>query len=118
MIRISVITVVLNDRCGLIKTLASLSHIDKSSYEHIIIDGGSTDGSLDVLNDFSERIDIVISESDNGIYDAMNKGVLNASGDVICFLNAGDSVLNGYIDHPTDCFSENNDIDYCYAGVI
>jgi glycosyltransferase involved in cell wall biosynthesis len=118
MIRISVITVVLNDRYGLVKTLTSLSHIDKDSYEHVIIDGGSTDGSLDVLNNFSERIDVVISESDNGTYDAMNKGVLNATGGVICFLNAGDSVLNGYISHPTSCFSENNDIDYCYAGVI
>ena len=118
MIRISVVTVVLNDRLGLVKTLESLAHIDKDSYEHVIIDGGSTDGSLDILKGFSERIDIVISESDNGTYDAMNKGVLNTTGNVICFLNAGDTVLNGYISYPTNCFSANNDIDYCYAGVI
>jgi glycosyltransferase involved in cell wall biosynthesis len=118
MVKISVVTVVLNDRCGLVKTLESLSHIDKASYEHVIIDGGSTDGSLDVLKNFSERIDTVISENDKGTYDAMNKGVLNATGNVVCFLNAGDSVLNGYISHPTNCFLANSNVDYCYAGVI
>jgi len=118
MTRISIVTVVLNDKHGLFKTLESLSNISKASYEHVIIDGGSTDGSLDVVKDFSNRIDVVVSENDNGIYDAMNKGVLNATGNVICFLNAGDRVLNGYISYPTNCFSTDNNIDYCYAGVI
>ena len=118
MIRISIITVVLNDKRGLTKTLKSLGQIDKDTYEHVIIDGGSIDGSLDIVKDFSARIDIVISESDSGTYDAMNKGVLHATGNVICFLNAGDIVLEGYISYPAGCFSVNNDIDYCYAGVI
>jgi len=118
MIKLSIITVTLNDRDGLVKTLESVSHIDKSTYEHVVIDGGSTDGSLDVLKDFSEKLDVVVSESDNGIYDAMNKGVLNSTGNVVCFLNAGDKALDGYIDHPVRIFSKNSSIDYCYGGVL
>lgn len=118
MINLSIITVVLNDKIGIFETLTSLKRFDKESYEHVVIDGGSTDGTLDVLKSFSNRVDVLISESDKGIYDAMNKGVLRASESIICFLNAGDVALDGYIDHPVRMFSKNSSIDYCYGGVL
>ena len=118
MVKISIITAVLNDKYGLTKTLESLVHVEKAYYEHVIIDGGSIDGTLDVIKQFSERVDIVVSESDKGTYDAMNKGVLRASGEVISFLNAGDLALDGYIDYPNECFDSDSSVDYCYAGVL
>ena len=60
--------------------------------EYIIIDGGSKDGTLDIINRYKTHIHTVISEPDKGLYDAMNKGIRVATGDYICFLNAGDAL--------------------------
>lgn len=116
--KITIVTVVLNDSKGIKKTFKSLSSINKSKYEHVVIDGKSTDGTFDFLKKKSERIDILISENDSGIYDAMNKGVKVSNGDIICFLNAGDTVIEGYLDYPLRLFKEFTNIDYCYGGVI
>jgi len=87
---ISIVTVVLNDREGLRKTLDS---VEKQTYpfiQPIVIDGGSSDGTLDVIHDREDSIGYWISEPDSGIYDAMNKGVRHAKGELIMFLNAAD----------------------------
>ena len=89
--KISVITINLNNRNGLVKTFESvISQTVFSDIEYIVVDGGSTDGSVDVINGFEHFIDYSISESDNGIYDAMNKGINSANGDYCIFLNSGD----------------------------
>ena len=87
---VSIITINLNNRTGLEKTLASLKEQQKDLFELIVIDGASTDGSISVVK---QNLDIVsqwVSEPDNGIYDAMNKGIVKAQGKWINFLNSGD----------------------------
>jgi len=94
--KISVITINFNNCAGLIKTYDSLRiQLDlKSRIEWIVVDGNSTDGSVDFLNSISAEIDNLIIESDKGIYDAMNKGLAAATGEYVWFLNSGDSFYN------------------------
>jgi len=93
---ISVITINFNNCKGLIKTYDSLRiQLElKSRVEWIVVDGNSTDGSIEFLNSISSDIDKLIIESDQGIYDAMNKGLTSATGEYVWFLNSGDSFYN------------------------
>lgn len=86
----SIITVVYNDAENLEKTIKSLLAQSYKGFEYIVIDGGSNDNTLDVVNRYKEQIDYFVSEPDKGIYDAMNKGIKAANGKFINFLNAGD----------------------------
>lgn len=88
---ISVITVVYNDARGLESTIRSIERQQYVNVEYIVIDGGSTDGTLDVIKRHEQLIDYWVSEPDGGIYDAMNKGLALASGELIGILNAGDT---------------------------
>ncbi|MBG6237263.1 glycosyltransferase involved in cell wall biosynthesis [Mycetocola sp. CAN_C7] len=89
---ITVITVTLNDREGLTKTLSSVQAQVGGGYEHWVIDGGSTDGSREVLADYvaSSPGARFVSEPDRGIFDAMNKGIDRSTGELLVFLNSGD----------------------------
>lgn len=87
---ISVITVCFNSAVTLERALQSVAEQDWPKVEHIVIDGGSTDGTPAILEQFRLHLAQLVSEPDNGIYDAMNKGLDRASGDIICFLNADD----------------------------
>ncbi|MCD9513349.1 glycosyltransferase [Photobacterium carnosum] len=90
---LSIITVNYNDADGLYKTLNSIDKAlskYKSKYELYVIDGGSKDDSLNVIKEYENIINDYISEKDNGIYDAMNKGLSYVSGDFLLFLNSGD----------------------------
>lgn len=88
----SIITVCFNAEDSIAKTLTSVKEQRYKNFEHIIIDGASTDKTMVIIKEYKEDLDnvIVISEKDDGIYDAMNKGVKLASGDYIMFLNSGD----------------------------
>lgn len=88
--KISVITVCYNSVRTLERSLQSVAEQDWSAIEHIVIDGASTDGTKEILERFSSRLAYLVSEPDNGIYDAMNKGLARATGDIVCFLNADD----------------------------
>lgn len=88
--KISVITVCLNSAKTLSRTLDSVVNQDYPEIEHIVIDGGSIDGSLEILATYSDKLAHVTSQPDKGIYDAMNKGMDLATGDIFCFLNADD----------------------------
>ncbi|MBD2751866.1 glycosyltransferase family 2 protein [Spirosoma validum] len=91
-ITVSIIIVVYNAKSTITQAIQSV--IDQvGSFELVIIDGGSTDGTVDVIKDYENEIDFWVSEPDNGIYDAMNKGVKNSNGKWIYFLGA-DDVLN------------------------
>lgn len=90
MLKISVITVCFNSARTLGRALQSVSVQDWPDFEHIVIDGGSTDRSADILAVFRSRLTHIVSEPDQGIYHAMNKGLAYAQGDIICFLNADD----------------------------
>jgi glycosyltransferase involved in cell wall biosynthesis len=87
---ISVITINLNNLKGLQKTVESVLLQDYQNIEYLIIDGGSKDGSVEYLKSNEKRVDYWVSENDQGIYDAMNKGILKSTGDYILFLNSGD----------------------------
>ena len=87
---VSVITINYNNCRGLHQTILSVVHQEYQNFEFIVIDGGSTDGSLDVIKDYSENITFWVSEKDRGIYHAMNKGVAQAHGDYCLFMNSGD----------------------------
>ncbi|NGM64777.1 glycosyltransferase family 2 protein [Sphingobacterium sp. SGR-19] len=91
--KLSIITVNLNNLEGLKKTLKSIERQTYKAFEYIVIDGASTDGSVDIIKE-SPIIDIWISEKDSGVYDAMNKGIEKASGDYLLFLNSGDALFN------------------------
>lgn len=91
---ISVITVVFNSQSLIKKTIESVLQQTYDNVEFIIIDGASTDGTLDIIRSYDSHIDKWISENDRGIYDAMNKGINIANGDYLLFLNAGDIFSN------------------------
>ena len=86
----SIITVNYNNKDGLRKTIESVIHQSFHDYEYIVIDGGSTDGSADVLKEYDTQIDYWVSEPDKGIYNAMNKGIAQAKGEYLNFMNSGD----------------------------
>jgi len=88
---ISIVTIVYNDLSGLKKTVKSVIDQDYKNIEYIVIDGGSTDGTVQAIEENESHINYWISESDKGIADAFNKGIKKASGEWILFLNAGDS---------------------------
>jgi glycosyltransferase involved in cell wall biosynthesis len=87
--KLSIITINYNNAGGLKKTLDSILGQTEKSFEYIVIDGGSTDGSKELLEK-SSGITYWISEKDNGIYDAMNKGIMEAQGEYLLFINSGD----------------------------
>lgn len=86
----SIITVCRNAQQTIEDTLQSVITQSYHHVEYIVIDGNSTDGTLCIINRYKERIARVVSEPDKGLYDAMNKGLHLATGDYVCFLNAGD----------------------------
>ena len=92
--KFSIITVVLNSKSSLEKTIKSVAEQNNSNIEYIIIDGGSTDGTVDIIKKYDNFISLWISEQDKGIYDAMNKGLKKATGDYVWFLNAGDEIYS------------------------
>ena len=88
--KFSVITVCLNEEAGLGATCESVVGQRFKDFEWIVIDGGSTDGTLEILKEYGDSLTHLVSESDGGIYDAMNKGVAKASGEYLVFMNGGD----------------------------
>jgi glycosyltransferase len=116
--KISVITVVYNNKAYLADCIESVLAQTYSNIEHIIIDGGSTDGTLLVIDRYRSKIAKVLSGPDAGIYDAMNKGIGLATGDVIGLLNADDLYAdNGVLDKVAAAFADSS-IDACYSDLV
>lgn len=89
--KLSIITVNFNDAKGLERTIESVISQSYHNFEFIVIDGGSSDGSLDIIKKYERHIDYWVSEHDGGIYQGMNKGLRQAKGDYVNFMNSGDS---------------------------
>lgn len=95
--KITIITVVYNGVNLLEKTIKSVLEQNYPNLEYIIIDGGSTDGTINIIKKYEENVEYWISEKDNGIYDAMNKGIDKSTGEGLIFLNAGDYFIGNVL---------------------
>lgn len=102
----SIITINFNNSEGLRKTIASVVNQTFKNFEFIIIDGGSTDGSVDVIKEYADKIDYWVSEQDKGVYNAMNKGILKAHGEYLNFMNSGDCFYNNDVLNKIKNYSE------------
>jgi glycosyltransferase involved in cell wall biosynthesis len=117
MLKVSIITVVLDNMAFIEDAINSVVNQTHANIQYIIIDGGSNDGSLDVIKSFGDKISIVVSEPDEGIYDAMNKGLALANGDIIGFLNADDFYAHKQVlQHVANRFEATN-CDVIYANL-
>jgi glycosyltransferase involved in cell wall biosynthesis len=94
LLQLSIITINKNDKLGLKKTIESVLSQTFRNYEFILIDGGSTDGSELLVSSYSDRCSFAVSEKDNGIFDAMNKGIHHSNGEYLLFLNSGDWLIS------------------------
>lgn len=112
---ISIITINYNNAKGLRNTIESVLSQNSKDYEYIIIDGDSTDGSKDVIEEYKDRIDYWVSEQDKGIYNAMNKGIAKAKGKYCLFLNSGDVLFNENVLSSVVGIMSETDYDY-YSG--
>lgn len=115
--KISIITVCYNSVDTISKTLRSVAEQDHNNIEHIIIDGGSTDGTNEIILQYKKGISKIISERDLGIYDAMNKGLEIATGDIVGFLNSDDYYKNSKVLSSIDHYITANDLDAIYGDV-
>jgi glycosyltransferase involved in cell wall biosynthesis len=95
--KLSVITINKNNATGLLKTIKSVVEQVFKDFEFIIIDGASADNSVEIIERYREKINYWVSEQDGGIYNAMNKGIVKATGDYCLFLNSGDYLVNNDI---------------------
>lgn len=94
---ISIVTINYNNREGLKKTIDSVVNQTFKEFEYIIVDGGSNDGSHEIISRYNSIIDCAIIEPDNGVYNAMNKGIYKSKGSYLLFLNSGDILYNSNI---------------------
>lgn len=118
-VKMSIITATFNSERYLEETIRSVISQSYSNIEYIIIDGGSTDRTLRLVEKYADKIDKVISEADKGIYDAFNKGISIATGDVIYFLNSDDYLIqDNIIKEIAKTFSSHPQIDVIYGNVL
>ncbi len=116
---VSIITVVLNGEKNIEETMQSVFSQSYDNIEYIIIDGGSRDGTVDILKRHNNHIDTWITEPDKGVYDAMNKGISLSNGEIVYFLNCGDYLYRSdVIESIVGVFQQNNDADIIYGKVI
>jgi len=114
---ISIITVVLNGEKYLEESILSLHGQKYNNYEHIIIDGGSTDKTLEIIKKYENKIDYWCQKKDKGIYDAFNLGMKLCRGDYLGFLNSDDLFLPEAFNHLMKYIKNNNDKDFIFGSV-
>lgn len=116
---LSIVTVCFNAVNNIEETILSVISQSYENIEYIIIDGGSTDGTIDIIRKYESKIHYWISESDKGIYDAMNKGIRIATGEWINFMNAGDSFYSQRtIEECVHFINHNSGVDVLYGNTI
>lgn len=116
--KISVITVCYNSEATIEKTIRSVLNQDYCNVEYIIIDGLSSDRTLEIINKFSSRVSKILSEKDHGIYDAMNKGIDLASGDIVGILNSDDVFADkNILTQIASAFQQNRDIEAVIGNI-
>ncbi len=116
--KISIITVCYNSAKTIEQTILSVLSQDYPNIEYIIVDGASGDGTLQIIKKYQHKIAMVVSEKDNGIYDAMNKGIALASGDIIGLLNADDLYAHNQVISLVAQAMTPDAIDACFGDLI
>jgi glycosyltransferase involved in cell wall biosynthesis len=116
--KISIITINYNNLHGLKKTVESVVNQTWQEFEYIIIDGGSTDGSAAYLENQGEKLAYWISEPDKGVYNAMNKGVVKATGEYVLFLNSGDHFYDNTVLEKYHNFLADKDLIYFNLNIV
>lgn len=114
---ISIITIVYNGEKFLRNTIESVINQTYDNIEYIIIDGGSKDGTIDIIKEYEDKISYWISESDRGIYNAMNKGIRKAKGVLVGIINSDDWYELNTIEKIVKCYNENKNYDV-YHGLL
>ena len=116
--KISIITVCFNSSKTIEKTFQSILNQTYNDIEYIVIDGGSTDSTLDIIKKYKKNIASFISEPDKGLYDAMNKGIKLATGDIVGILNSDDIYTDEKVLENVARFHENNNVEVSLGNII
>lgn len=114
--KLSVITINFNNKVGLQKTIDSVVGQNFSDFEWIVIDGGSTDGSRELIEKYADHISYRVSEPDTGVYNAMNKGIKVAKGEYVNFMNSGDCFASSTI--LSEVFANHHTADVVYGYMM
>ena len=114
----SVVTVSFNCAGLITKTIESVLRQDYTSFEYIIIDGGSTDGTADIIKKYQDRLTYWCSEPDGGIYQGMNKGIQHAQCDWIIFMNAGDTFADNQVLSKIASYADKERYDILYGNIF
>ena len=115
--KISIITVTKNSEKFLEECILSVQNQSYKNYEHLIIDGNSTDNTINVIKKHEQKLAYWISENDKGLYDAMNKGINKCSGDIIGILNSDDVYYDQTLKILNYYFKKNKDLDFLFGSV-
>ena len=115
--KISIITVCLNSERTIERTINSVLNQSYKNIEYIIIDGESKDNTLNIINSYKSKINKIVSEKDNGIYDAFNKGLDLFSGEIVGFVNADDYLMPDAMKILVDYYNRNENVDFFFGSV-
>jgi len=116
--KISIITVVWNNAKTIKYAIDSVLNQTHKNIEYIILDGASTDGTIEIIRSYGDKISKFVSEPDKGIYDAMNKGIKLATGDVVGILNSDDFYIDDYVIEKVVKEFEEKQVDSVYADLV
>ena len=114
---ISIITVVLNDENNIENTIKSVIDQEHKNFQYILVDGGSTDSTLEIIKKYKNYISVLITEKDQGIYDAFNKGLKFAKGDLIGFVNSGDTLTKKSLKYLCSYYNKYEFADFFFGAV-
>lgn len=115
---ISIVTPTFNSERFLEATILSVLKQSASKVEYIIIDGGSTDGTLEIIRKYEKHLAFWVSEPDGGMYDAVNKGFAHTTGDILCWINSDDTLLPGALEVVRNTFARHQDLNWIHGRTL